>query len=221
LIHYEAGSVSAPALIAGKNYTNYKLIGPSWDLSEYPSGVAYVIDPDYGPKGAAVEVYEAFEAWDNATSADLYNDSYTVDRYANPSTRTPDFKNVVCWRLIAGYPNAIALTSIWYYDIDKSGGPSVGDEMADCDIIFNLRFKWGIDPDGEGTNYLLPKGYFDVCNIATHEAGHVTGLDDLYDKVDSEMTMYGYGAARETKKISLEIGDKNGCVVLYGGELIP
>ncbi len=85
---------------------------------------------------------------------------------------------------------------------------------VDCDIISNLKYKWGIDPDGDGPAK-LPKGYFDVCNIATHEAGHITGLDDLYATADSEMTMYGYSKAGETKKITLEIGDTNGCIAIY------
>ncbi len=193
-----------------KVYTNYKLLGPKWLVLP----VSYVVDPDYGPAGAAGEVYKGFEAWDEVASAELYDDAYLVDLNATPSTQSPDFKNVVCWRVIAGYPNAIAITSIWY--LDQTGeGMSADDEMQDCDVILNLKFKWGIDPDGIGPQQ-LPKGYYDVCNIATHEAGHVTGLADLYASVDSEMTMYGYSAAKETKKITLEIGDKKGCIAVYG-----
>jgi len=193
-----------------KVYTNYQLLGPKW--SNLP--VSYVIDPDYGPDGAAEEVYKAFEAWDDATSAELYNDNYIVDPNAGPSTQIPDLENVVCWRVLAGYPNAIAVTSYWYED-KTNDGPSTDDVMWDCDVIFNLKYKWGIDPDGDGP-IKLRKRYFDVCNIATHEAGHVTGLADLYDEVDSEMTMYGYSKAGETKKISLELGDKYGTRELYG-----
>jgi hypothetical protein len=195
---------------ADKVYTHYELIGPKW----VGLPVSYVVDPDYGPADAAAEVGKAFEAWDDATSAELFYDAYVIDQNAGPSVQSPDYENVVCWRLIPGYPKAIALTSFWY--LDKTGdGMSADDEMQDCDVIFNLKFKWGIDPDGTGP-LQLPKRYYDVCNIATHEAGHVTGLRDLYDRVDSEMTMYGYSAARETKKITLEIGDRDGCAALYG-----
>ena len=185
-----------------------------------------MIDTDYAPAGAEAQVVLAFEGdpstpvvdgWDEATSANLYED-YTVapvDTTANPSLQEPDYKNVVCWRLIAGLPNAIAITSYWYLDKNEDGKLSAGDEWRDMDIILNLKFKWGIDTDGEGTGYTLPRGYYDVQNIATHEAGHVTGLADLYDSVDREMTMYGYSTARETKKISLEIGDRAGCAALY------
>ena len=86
--------------------------------------------------------------------------------------------------------------------------------MEDCDIVLNAFHEWGIDPDGEGDEYTID--VFDVRNIVTHEAGHVTGLDDLSDDVYSELTMYAYSEEGETKKISLEIGDEAGCQALYG-----
>ena len=43
----------------------------------------------------------------------------------------------------------------------------------------------------------------------------MVGLDDLYDKKYSELTMYGYSEEGETKKISLENGDELGCQALY------
>jgi len=190
----------------------FELLGPKWATTSLP--VSYVIDTDYAPAGAEAQVGLAFEAWDDATSAELYND-YTVNTTANPSLQAADDVNVVCWRLIAGLGTAIAITSYWYYDSNDDGKLSAGDEWRDMDIIFNLKFKWGIDTDGELAGYTLPKGYYDVRNIATHEAGHVTGLADLYNAVDREMTMYGYSTARETKKISLEQGDRAGCAALY------
>jgi len=44
----------------------------------------------------------------------------------------------------------------------------------------------------------------------------VVGLDDIYDALYSEITMYGYSGKTETRKISLEIGDRNGTAALYG-----
>ena len=44
----------------------------------------------------------------------------------------------------------------------------------------------------------------------------MVGLDDLYDKTYSELTMYGYSGEGETKKTSLENGDKLGTQFLYG-----
>jgi bacillopeptidase F (M6 metalloprotease family) len=55
-----------------------------------------------------------------------------------------------------------------------------------------------------------------VQNVATHEAGHVVGLDDLYDIGYSGLTMYGYVSYKETMKISLEAGDIAGAQSLWG-----
>ena len=53
-------------------------------------------------------------------------------------------------------------------------------------------------------------GRYDVQNIGTHEAGHTFGLGDMYEPADSEQTMYGYASTGETKKRTLEWGDRAG-----------
>ncbi len=44
----------------------------------------------------------------------------------------------------------------------------------------------------------------------------MVGLDNPYGKTCSELTMYGYSEEGETKKTSLENGDKLGIQFLYG-----
>lgn len=44
-----------------------------------------MIDPDSAPVGAVAEIQLAIEAWNSATSAELFNDSVTVDASAEPS----------------------------------------------------------------------------------------------------------------------------------------
>jgi len=113
-------------------------------------------------------------------------------------------------------PKALAVTVIEYDDVDGSGDMSVGDLITEADMIFNLKFKWAIDPDGEGDLTANVKGkYYDIRDIATHEAGHILGLDDLYVDIYRELTMYGYAGAKETNKISLEAGDIAGAQYLY------
>lgn len=182
----------------------YELLGPKWNLSE--GSISYVIDTDGAPSRAVDAISSAFEAWDDATSAELFNDTYVINDEAVPSLDYPDFDNVVCWRGIAP-PSVIAVTTYWYYDNDGSDDPSAGDEMVDADIIFNALLKWSIGPS---------KKAYHVQNIATHEAGHVVGLADLYDEVYTELTMYGYSKKGETKKVSLEEGDILGTEALYG-----
>ena len=87
------------------------------------------------------------------------------------------------------------------------------DAITDVDIVLNALHRWEVDPDGEGPIRIKA---FDVENIATHEMGHALGLADLYNIVNSELTMYGYASKGETKKMSLESGDIAGVEYIYG-----
>jgi len=213
-IHYEHPGKGKPPRPPEepKVYDFYLLLGPKWDLSKYLTGVPYVINPTGAPSGADLEIKAAFEAWDDATSAELFDDNPTIN--TNSWWGREDGKNNVSWQVISG-GGIIAGTWIWYQDNDMNGTMSAGDEILETDIVFNASQRWGIDLDGEGKTYKL-KNMYDVRNIATHEAGHVVGLDDLYEEKYSEITMYGYSSKGETKKISLELGDINGTIELYG-----
>jgi len=212
-IHYEhPAKLAPPPPPAPKVYDYFLLLGPKWDLAKYPTGVPYVINPTGAPAGAEAEVKKSFETWDAATSSELFNNSPFIDLASWWGTL--DGKNNVSWQVLAS-GSIIAGTWIWYDDKDNSGGMSDGDEILETDIVFNKTMKWGIDADGEGTAFKLTKAY-DVANIGTHEVGHVVGLDDFYNTIYSEITMYGYSSKAETKKISLEIGDRNGTASLYG-----
>ena len=56
----------------------------------------------------------------------------------------------------------------------------------------------------------------DLQNIATHEIGHGLGLEDLYNVVCDQETMYGYSSKGEIKKRTLEQGDITGLQIMYG-----
>ena len=208
-------SQGKPPSGGSKVYDYYLLIGPKWDFNngKYQNGVPYVICTTGAPEGADVEIISAFESWDDATTAELFD---TPTYNIVDSGTLGDGINQVSWEV---WPEptsgAIAISWISYDDKDYSGGPSVGDELLEVDIMFNALLNWGIDRDGEGRAYTLRQSY-DIRNVATHEVGHMVGLDDLYAKAYSELTMYGYGSKGETKKISLEIGDINGTKALYG-----
>jgi len=187
----------------------YELLGLWWDLSKYPNGVPYVINPKdaikwYGlaESDVVAEVKASLESWDAVVSVELYNDYPTVDYKANAKL---DYKNVITWKRLE--PGIVAVATIWYY--------SATGEIVDADIRLNRGYKWGIDLDDEGTGYALTDA-FDIQNIVTHEAGHWSGLGDIYDTTYWAMTMYGYTVYGETIKISLEPGDIAGVQAVYG-----
>ncbi|RJQ52294.1 MAG: hypothetical protein C4521_10495 [Actinobacteria bacterium] len=92
----------------------------------------------------------------------------------------------------------LAATYYWYDRRSKN--------LIEFDIVFNTLYPWSTS--GES-------GKYDVFNIGTHEAGHTLQLGDLYRGATSELTMYGYGAAGETKKQSLGLGDMLGLEKIY------
>jgi len=171
-----------------------------------PDTVTYYVNPSGAPVGALVEIQSAFETWDAVTGTELFNPASQT----TASGLSYDGENTISWVGIAP-TSIIAMTRTWYWD---DGNPATLDAIVEFDIVFNALLKWGIDPDNEGR--LKLKNAYDVQNIATHEAGHVVGLADLYEDQYRELTMYGYGSKGETIKISLQEGDIAGTRYLYG-----
>ena len=174
----------------------YELLG-----LKLADNVSYQINPFGAPAGAIDEIIESFEAWDIVTSAELFTFGGQTSTYSMDY----DEQNTVSWMKIASR-GTIAMTRLWYNEATS--------EIVEFDMIFNSLLKWGIDPDDEEPDIL--KRAYDVENIATHEVGHIVGLDDLYEDQYRELTMYGYGKTGEVIKISLEEGDIAGAQYLHG-----
>ena len=200
-VHYVAPPWAGSQVTTDENDTSYKLYrgGVKWSAT-----VTYHVDPDDAPTGAVSEVQAAFETWDAVVTTELFNTAIENEN-AQPSLNTGvvDYINTVTWRPISD-SSVIAVTYFAYYRTTK--------ELVEFDIIFNSNLAWGIDPDGEGSTTITQ---YDVRNIATHEAGHTLVLDDLYRPKARDLTMYGYSAPGETKKISLGLGDTLGIQKLY------
>jgi hypothetical protein len=236
LIHYEAGVTDVGNPDGDGSSDGYEILGVWWDLNKYPGGVPYIINPStavksYGLSASFVvnEVKSALESWDLAVdlsdyevdyvaypdfvdvggettihyTINLYNDNPTINNKAKASTGYPDYKNVITWgRAQAG---VVAYAVIWY--VSSTG------EIVDADIVLNSYYKWGITDGNEATTDFTNK--FDIRNIVTHESGHWSGLDDIYDSAYSAMTMYGYTKYGEEIKRSLEPGDVAGVQCVY------
>lgn len=200
----------------------YELLGVWWNLSKYPGGVPYVINPRGGVEQGiseelvVSEIKAALESWDWAVDLDncrpphkvkyavnLYGDEPAIDYKAKASTSRPDYRNVITWG--RARPGVVAYAVIWY---ESSTG-----EIVDADIVLNSYYRWGVADGDESTSDLAWR--FDIRNIVTHEAGHWTGLGDLYDPAYWAMTMYGYSSYGEEAKRSLEPGDIAGAQAVY------
>ncbi|MBI3071094.1 MAG: matrixin family metalloprotease [Deltaproteobacteria bacterium] len=104
------------------------------------------------------------------------------------------------WTSKAGHSaSAIALTTNSFY---ASSG-----EIIDSDMEFNGQFFTFTIVDGACANKQ------DIQNTATHEIGHLIGLDH---PSNPEVTMYSSAPSCETKKRSLESGDQFGVCEIYG-----
>lgn len=176
----------------------YKLKTYKW--TQFP--VRYYVKPnvaDLNPGSVIDQVIAAFDTWDSAVPIGLCEYAGTTDSVIGMNGRSE-----IHW-VDFGDTRILGQTSVYYS----------ADRILEADMKLNSRMGWGIDTDGEGTQYTLT-GLFDVQNIATHEAGHVFGLADLYDTAAADLTMYGYAGAGEVKRTSLGYGDLLGIQALYG-----
>lgn len=183
---------------AGRGH--YELLGVKW--MTFP--VTYVIDPT-NPQGLSVEfvtgaVSASAEEWDRYTSKELFNNTYQIVYDATFDTQVRDGRNEV---LFGDYPTegVVAVTVIWYNRITKA--------IVETDVMFDIEYSWG-DATVSGSAVM------DLQNVATHEMGHVAGLDDVYNKSARHETMYGYVRYGETLKRDLYYGDIAGIQRLYG-----
>ncbi|HEX76859.1 MAG TPA: matrixin family metalloprotease [Dehalococcoidia bacterium] len=205
LVFYQ-GPPSEKGKPADEPEPSYVLIG----LKLYETATYYVNPEGSGvdPEAVKAAIGASFEAWDEVTDFELFNDTVGTTDFRG---REYDGQNAISWVLIVP-PKIVALCTIWYEGELDPDNPA---RVLEFDICFNMWHEWGIDPDGEGTEYTIDA--FDIQNVATHEAGHPVGLDDLEEEQNSEQTMYGSTTEGETKKISLHPdGDIIGAQELYG-----
>ncbi len=193
-IHYAkpAGTAST-----GNPNACFKLMGVKWN----PLPVSYAINPsnpqNLSPEFVASSISTSAETWDSATSAELFNNVYSVDYSAQYGVQ--NYQNAIAF---GSYPqnNVIAVTSVWY--------TRVGKRIVEFDMLFNTNYLWG-DASANAS-------FMDLENIATHELGHAAGLSDIYSTSCNTVTMYGYSGYGETSKRTLEAPDVAGLQKMYG-----
>lgn len=105
---------------------------------------------------------------------------------------------------ITGRPGTIAMTILFgVFD-----GPVEERELVGFKMIFDeSSYRFG--------NASERANVVDFESIATHECGHVFGLDDVYDAACADVTMFGTTASGERKKQTLENSDVDAIRSLY------
>ncbi|MDX2268188.1 MAG: matrixin family metalloprotease [Bryobacter sp.] len=112
-------------------------------------------------------------------------------------TEDASSQNVVTLAPISS-STTLAQTQVWYYTSTMS--------IARFTLTFNSSRTWTTSGAA---------GTFDIEGIAAHELGHALGLDHPGDSSCAEQTMWATAGSGETKKRSLEAGDKAGTVEMY------
>ena len=173
--------------------TGFKYTGPEYDGAN-PCGyyINYRGSEDIWDREAEYQaIKDGFNEWENdpLSCKDFSFIGYTDHLYGES-----DEMNVVCWMDRGRWT---PLGVIYYY--------VYGGKYHQFDTVFNDYYYWSLG---------VPNSY-DVRSAMTHEAGHALGLDDLYWAENSEQTMFNAIGTGETKKRTIESGDRAGVQYLY------
>jgi hypothetical protein len=204
IIHYRQGFGKPPGTPGGGSggggSTCYAFLanGAKWKGAE-----PYVVDPsnNEGLNNSDVTnaVATAIGAWESAASDnDIFGGASTGNLTLNLSNLN-NVNEVAFGNYTTG--GVIAVTNVWGY----FNGPTSRRELVEWDMMIDTDFTWS--NSGE-------PGKMDLLNILTHEIGHAMGLGHPSDSCTEE-TMFRFADNGETKKQTLEAGDKAGIRALY------
>ena len=118
--------------------------------------------------------------------------------FQNVTVAFGDGLNTYSMRNLGG--RILAATFITWDDANDNDKIDTGETFLEMDVVHNSTVRWAIAEVGA-------KGkWFDVQNVATHENGHVFGLDHpgKAHPEDAKQTMFATASPQETKKRDLE-----------------
>jgi hypothetical protein len=176
-----------------------------WEQSQIP--VPWSLNaggaPELGQAITQQTLTASFGAWSDVECSFLsfsYKGVVTVSP-SDVGTMDYDGDNVMIWIEPGQWPgewvDAFAVTVPLF---EENSG-----RIVDADILFNRNFDWSIAVDGE-------PGKADLQSIATHEIGHLLGLDHT---PPPDATMFWSAVEGETHKRSLAADDIQGICFLY------
>ena len=152
------------------------------------------------------DVQDAFDAW-NARNPSAPAFTVAATTTGGVVKATPNRHTDVLFGRTSG--NALAVTYTWQWsDTGEYESDTVFSNRVAWTEIHNTTGSGGSD-DGCAENVVA----YDLQNIATHEFGHIYGLD--HPAGDRYATMYAYGYTGETLKRTLATSDINGIDSLY------
>ena len=182
----------------------YNLIGAKWRDSEYRWAFHAASTPSYLTRKAVRNVL--IRSFSNITNA--RNDCGLADNVsathaflgktaARPRCGDRDGRNVVGFgRLERG---VLGVTCFW----------RIGDRMIEADVIFNTRERWALTTKGCVAEPMLEA-------TATHEAGHVFGVDHVGERRHGRLTMSTYlDGPCQNGEATLGLGDVRALEALY------
>lgn len=138
----------------------------------------------------------SFDVWRTETAVP----AFTVATDGTATKYTANRTYEIMWGRTGG---SLATTYTWRWN----------DGTVESDVVFDKSHTWWQAPsEGDGC-YEDAGNRYDVANIATHEFGHVYGLD--HPSGARYETMYAYGYSGETLKRSPATGDRSGISTLY------
>lgn len=162
------------------------------------------------PEDFEDSLHTSFEVWEEISGIDLRINFEGAASAASRDSRSTLRWVTEGWSSLSFRPpsNALAVTL-------SSFSASSG-EIVDADIYFNAEnFDWGVVESEEDFDLV------DVQNIATHEIGHLIGLDHSsvnYFETEPDLanaTMYYASGAGETSRRVPQIDDIRGVRSLY------
>ncbi len=196
------GPLTKPSLICGLDDPDAAepVSAAGWHL---PEAFTYSLNPYSAPSTVGsrnfVSLTEtSFAAW-SASSGIKFNRG---SDYLSSRAKY-DGKNLVAYGTASR--SVLGITYIWY---DQVSG-----RVLELDTLLNKRFSWSWTP--YSSSLCADNRSYDAQNIMMHEIGHWMGLDDEYENIYHDHTMYGYGDIGEIKKDSLTSGDIAGLRSIY------
>jgi len=154
------------------------------------------LNPSRGPAGAASVFQAAFNSW---AAADGNAPSIAVATDSSVSSPQADGRYELMFAPLTG--RTLAITYTWHW---SSGA-------WESDVVFSTKAPWFIAP-GEGDGCYEGVAAYDLQNTATHEFGHVYGLNHVSSPFN---TMAPTATMGETYKRSLASGDVAGLRAKY------